>query len=277
MRIDAHQHFWQYDPVRDSWIDDSMTVIRKDFLPEDLQPVLNENRMDGCVAVQADQSENETRFLLDLAEKYTFIKGVVGWVDLKDPGVEERLAFYSRNLLFRGVRHIVQAEPDDFMLDPDFQRGISYLQTFGLTYDILVYARQLPAAIQLVGRFPDQPFVIDHIAKPEIKEKKMEPWREHIYEIAGAENVHCKLSGMITEANWENWKDSDSIPYMDVVFEAFGPDRIMFGSDWPVCSLAGSYREVIGLVEQYCTRLDEKFRADIMGGNAIRFYKLEDK
>ena len=275
MRIDAHQHFWEYDPVRDSWIDDTMAVLKRDFLPADLEHVLKANRMDGSIAVQAGQSENETSFLLDLAEKNTFIKGVVGWVDLKDHGVDERLAFYSRNPLFRGVRHIVQAEPDEFMLNPDFQRGINYLCSFGLTYDILVYARQLLAAIQLVDRFPDQPFVVDHIAKPEIRNKKMEPWSEHIHEIAGAKNVYCKLSGMVTEADWNNWKEQDIIPYMDVVFNAFGPDRIMFGSDWPVCNPAGTFKEVIGIVEKYCTQYDDSIRAGIFAGNAIKFYKLD--
>ncbi len=275
MRIDAHQHFWQYNPVRDAWINDSMTVIRRDFLADDLLPILQENQMAGSVAVQADQSENETTFLLDLAEKNTFIKGVVGWVDLKDPDVKERLAYYTRNPLFKGVRHIVQAEPDNYMLDLDFQRGINYLQTFELTYDILVYVHQLPAAIQLINRFPDQHFVIDHIAKPEIRNNKMEPWRELIYEIAGAKNMYCKLSGMITEADWKNWKESDIIPYMDIVFDAFGPDRILFGSDWPVCNLAGSYREVIGFVEKYCARFDKKIRAGILGENAVKFYKLD--
>lgn len=275
MRIDAHQHFWKYDPVRDDWIDDSMAVIRRDFLPADLGAVLLDNQVAGCVAVQTDQSENETCFLLDLAEQNSFIKGVVGWVDLKDPAVENRLAFYSQNPLFRGVRHIVQTEIDDFMLAPDFQNGISHLHSFGLTYDILIYARQLPAAIQLAHRFPAQPFVIDHLAKPGIRNKMMEPWSQLIHEIAGAKNVYCKLSGIITEADWKHWNESDIIPYVHVVFDAFGPGRILFGSDWPVCNLAGSYGQVIGFVEKYCAQFDENTRAGILGGNAVNFYKLD--
>ncbi len=274
MRIDAHQHFWKYNPVRDAWIEETMRAIRKDFLPEDLQHVLLGNRMDGCVAVQADQSENETQFLLDLAGENSFIKGVVGWVDLKDPLVEKRLAFYSANPLFKGVRHIVQAEADDYMLDPAFQNGIRNLRPFGLTYDILVYPRQLPAAIRLVETFPGQLFVIDHIGKPEIAMKKMELWSKYMREIAGAENVFCKLSGMVTEADWSNWELSDFYPYMDFVFDAFGEDRIIFGSDWPVCNLAGSYRQVIEIVEEYCSQFGESTRAGVFGENAIKFYNL---
>ncbi len=244
-------------------------------MPKDLQSVLLKNGIDGCVAVQAEQSENETEFLLGLAEEHTFIKGIVGWVDLKNPLVEERLVFYSQKPHFKGVRHIVQAEPDDFMLDKDFQRGISYLQPLGLTYDILVYPKQLPAAIQLVENFPEQSFVIDHIAKPEIRDRKMEPWKKQIKEISLAKNVYCKLSGMVTEANWMSWKDSELIPYMDVVFEFFGADRIMFGSDWPVCNLAGYYSQVIKLAEDYCTQFDESTRTGIFGVNAVNFYKLD--
>jgi len=274
MRIDAHQHFWKYDPARDAWIDESMSVIRKDFLPRDLQPLLKENRIHGCVVVQADQSENETEFLLDLAASNTFIKGVVGWIDLRNPEVEERLAFYSRNPLFKGVRHIVQAESNDFMLNSDFQRGIMSLRTFGLTYDILVYPNQLLSAMQLVDKFPEQPYVIDHIAKPDIANKKIEPWNKYIREIAGAKNVFCKLSGMVTESDWKNWERTDFYPYIDVVFDAFGPDRILFGSDWPVCNLAGSYSQVIEIVAEYCTQFDESTRAAIFGINAIKFYNL---
>jgi L-fuconolactonase len=189
--------------------------------------------------------------------------------------VEKRLENYSRNPLFKGVRHIVQSEPDDFMLHADFQRGISSLRTFGLTYDILVYPQQLPATIKLLDKFSDQPFVIDHIAKPEIAGKKIGPWGRHMREIALAKNVYCKLSGMVTEADWESWKSTDFYPYMDVIFDAFGTDRILFGSDWPVCTLAGSYRQILEIVEEYCSQFDETARAGIFGENAIKFYNLK--
>src|SRR5947207_5288460 len=190
MRIDSHQHFWKYNPVRDQWITDEMTVIRKDFLPDDLLPELQANQIDGCLAVQADQSEAETQFLLDLAKQNSFIRGVVGWIDLRADNLAERLTTLSQNKKLRGFRHIVQAEPDDrFMLQPKFVKGIGCLGEFGLTYDILVYPRQLPAAIELVARFPNQSFVIDHIAKPEIKAKHSEPWAEHMRQIAQGLNV----------------------------------------------------------------------------------------
>lgn len=274
MRIDAHQHFWRHDPVRDGWITDEMAVLRRDFLPGELGPLLAANGVDGSVAVQADQSEEETRFLLTLAEGHPFIRGVVGWVDLLAPNLEERLEHFSQWERFRGVRHIAQAESDDFLSRPDVARGVGALRTFGLTYDILVYCRQLPAALELVRGLPEQPFVVDHIAKPLIADGVLEPWATHMREMAGHPNVWCKVSGLVTEASWSDWSPADLRPYLDVVFEAFGPERLMFGSDWPVCLLAGSYEEVLVLAERYFGQLTLAERAGVFGENAAAFYGL---
>ncbi|TCJ19591.1 amidohydrolase [Flaviaesturariibacter flavus] len=277
MRIDAHQHFWKFDPVRDSWINDDMSVIRRDFLPEDLEPLLHASRMDGCVAVQADQSEAETRFLLELAEQHRFIKGVVGWIDLQSSGIEERLDHYSSFPLLKGFRHILQGEAQrDLMLSPAFTSGIAALQARGYTYDILIYPDQLRYAGTLAAQFPGQAFVVDHLAKPKIKSGETRGWKVDIEALAAMPNVCCKLSGFVTEADWKDWKEEDFEPYFDIVLNAFGPDRVLFGTDWPVCLLAAGYERVLHVVERFVDRLSETERAAIMGGNATRFYKLED-
>lgn len=274
MKIDSHQHFWKFDPIRDSWIDDTMQIIRRDFLPEDLKPILNANNIDGCIAVQADQSETETDFLLRCATKHLFIKGVVGWVDLRAKNIEERLQHYSKNSLFKGVRHIVQSEANDFMLGKAFQNGISKLQQFNLTYDILIFPPQIDAAISLVNKFPNQKFVIDHLAKPYIKAGEIEEWKTKIIKLAKAQNVYCKVSGMITEADLKDWKISDFSPYLDVVFEAFGINRILYGSDWPVCLLDAEYKEQLSVIEEYISKISKEEKSKIMGKNAIQFYNL---
>jgi len=274
MKIDAHQHFWIYNSVRDSWIDERMKVIQKDFLPELLVPILEQHDIDGCIAVQADQSEEETQFLLDLASNNAVVKGVVGWVDLCADTIEERLAHFSKNKLFKGVRHIVQAEANDFMLGANFQHGISKLEQFGLTYDILIIPEQLPAAIALVQKFPKQQFVINHIAKPYIKDAKMDAWKDNMKALSKFPNVFCKLSGMVTEADWQNWTPEDFTKYMDVVFDAFGVNRIMYGSDWPVCLLAANYSGQLEVLKCYISRFSESEKANIMGNNAIKFYNL---
>ncbi len=274
MRIDAHQHFWKYNPVRDHWITDEMSVLKRDYLPEDLLPQLKAHRIDGCISVQASQSEDETEFLLALADRHSEILGVVGWVDLCANDVTHSLQRFATHRKFCGARHILQSEPDTFMLQDSFLRGISCLRDFSLTYDLLLYSRQLPSAIELVSRFPHQPFVIDHIAKPEIRSKELHPWAEGIGQIARNPHVYCKLSGIITEADWDNWSEEDIRPYLDVVFEAFSCDRVMFGSDWPVCLLAGSYDRVIRLIEKYTEHFSEADRAKIFGLNAARFYGL---
>jgi L-fucono-1,5-lactonase len=277
MKIDSHQHFWRYNPTRDAWITDAMSVLKRDFLQEDLALEYKANGIDASVAVQADQSEKETMFLLEMAENNPQIAGVVGWADLMSPQIDERLQFFSRYEKFRGVRHIAQAEPDDrFLVQPDFVRGVSRLQQFGLTYDILIYPKQLPAAIELVSKFPDQRFVIDHLAKPEVKSVSSAFWAAHILRIAESPNAYCKLSGLVTEADWHNWKPEHFKPYLDVVFDAFGPDRLMFGSDWPVCLLAASYAQVKQIIENYLEGHTPKQKGNIFGGNAIRFYNLKE-
>ncbi len=252
-----------------------MAVIRRDFLPQHLQHALAQAGYQGCVAVQAPQSEDETRFLLELAGQYPFIRGVVGWVDLQAENVAERLAYFSHFPKLSGFRHIVQAEPDEqFLLRPAFREGIKRLRTYRFTYDILIYPQQLPVAAKFVQQFPDQPFVVDHLAKPFIKDKQLEPWAADLKKLAAYENVCCKLSGMVTEADWQHWRPADFIPYLEVALEAFGPHRLMIGSDWPVCQVAGSYGRVMQIVEEYITRLTPHEQALILGENAIRFYHL---
>lgn len=274
MIIDSHQHFWKYDPIRDAWIDDSMQVIRRDFLPQELESILKANDVAGCVAVQADQSETETEFLLDCANKNPFIKGVVGWVDLKTKDVEARLAHYSEDAKLKGVRHIVQAEANDFMLGKDFQNGISKLQQFNLTYDILIFPPQINAAIALVNKFPNQKFVIDHMAKPYIKSGEIKEWESKITELSQAPNVFCKVSGMVTEADLKHWKVSDFTPYLDVIFNTFGTDRILYGSDWPVCLLAAQYEEQLNIIQNYTKDFSTQEQLKVFGNNAVEFYNL---
>lgn len=276
MTIDSHQHFWKYEKTRGGWITDEMALLRRDFLAEEYEGECARNGVDGSVAVQVDQSESETLFLLDLAESNSRIAGVVGWADLCSPRIAERLQFFSQFKKLRGFRHIAQAEPDDrFLVRSDFLRGIARLREFGFTYDILIYPKQLPAAIELVSRFPEQRFVVDHLAKPLIKAGSREPWAGHMRAIAQDRNVFCKVSGMVTEADWLAWKLEDMLPYLDVVFQAFGPERVMFGSDWPVCLLAASYARVKQLIENYMQHLPSADQENIFGGSATRFYGLK--
>jgi len=276
MKIDSHQHFWRYDAVRDAWISDSMAVLRRDFLPEHLAAELAANGIDASIAVQADQSESETMFLLDLAEKNKWIAGVVGWVDLSSPRVGERLEYFSHSPKLRGFRHIAQSETDDrFVARRNFVNGVAQLRAFGFTYDFLIYPKQLPAAIELVARLPEQRFVIDHLAKPGIKFGKTSPWAAQMKEVAQNNNVFCKLSGLVTEADWRHWKAVDFKPYLDAVFDAFGAERLMFGSDWPVCLLAATYRQVKQLIEEYVNGFSQSDKGKIFGGNAARFYGLK--
>lgn len=279
MTIDSHQHFWIYDAVRDAWINDQMTRIRQNFLPEDLFPMLKANGVDGCVAVQADQSEAETLFLLALAEKYSgFVKGVVGWVDLRAVNLYEKLEYYSQYELLKGFRHVAQAEPDDFLARPEVIKGIRQLTAFDFTYDILIYPTQLKAALHLVRELPQVDFVVDHLAKPYIKDQKINTWSNYMRQLAAQPHVLCKVSGMVTEADWQYWTKKDFYPYLDVLFESFGPDRLMFGSDWPVCLVAAEYEQVIGLVRDYMTNVgfSASDQAKVFGENATRFYRLEE-
>ncbi|MEC7619111.1 MAG: amidohydrolase family protein, partial [Bacteroidota bacterium] len=268
MRIDSHQHFWKFDPVRHAWIDSSMQNIAKDFLPKDLKPLLETNLMDGCIAVQADQSEIETQFLLRLAEENSFIKGVVGWVDLSAEDLSKRLEVFSKNPLFKGVRHVLQAEKEGFMLKDQFLRGISELKNFNLTYDILIYPNQLEEARLLIEKNPDQPFVLDHLAKPYIKQQKIKNWASDIKELAKYKNVYCKLSGMVTEADWNHWQFENFKKYLSVAFDTFGSDRLMFGSDWPVCLLAGSYEHVVKIIDLFIENLEQEDINKRRGGSA---------
>ena len=275
MRLDAHQHFWIYDPAEYAWISDAMPALKHHRLPADLKPLLDEAGFDGCIAVQARQSLQETSFLLDLAHQHQFVLGVVGWVDLFSPALERTLESFTADPKLVGLRHIVQDEPDDrFLLREDFRRGIAALARFDLAYDVLIYPRQLPAAIEFVAQFPQQRFVLDHIAKPLIGEGVMEPWRTEIRELARNPNLYCKLSGMVTEARWQQWRPENFRPYLDVVFEAFGPERLMLGSDWPVCTLAGEYEDTIRIVTDFISCLSAAEQDAILGGNCERFYRL---
>jgi L-fuconolactonase len=275
MTIDSHQHFWHYHPKKDAWITNDMKVIQRDFMPSDLRGVLVENNIDGCVAVQADQSEAETLFLIEQASKNDFIKGVVGWVDLCTEDVEERLIYFSKFKIVKGFRHIVQAEQDDaFLLRDDFCNGIGLLKKYNFTYDILIQPRHLINATEFVQRFPNQRFVIDHLAKPFIKDQLIDQWKKDIQRISHHANVFCKISGMVTEADWRNWKPEDFISYLDAVFESFGVDRVMYGSDWPVCLLAASYEEQLSVIKDYLKPFSESDQKKVMATNAQKFYNL---
>jgi L-fuconolactonase len=275
-RIDSHQHFWIFDPVRDSWINDEMRVIQRDFLPADLYPVLTENGIDGCIAVQADQTEAQNDFLLALAHGNSFIKGIVGWVDLRSDHIAERLEHYSRFELIKGFRHVLQGEEDRaLMLKPAFMNGIGRLKEHGFTYDILIFPDQLQYISEFANAFPEQKLVIDHLAKPYIKDKNINDWAKDIRALAKHDNLYCKISGMVTEANWQNWKTEDFFPYLDVAFEAFGAERLMFGSDWPVCQVAATYGQMKGIVEQYTSKLSTAEQVQFWGGNAAKFYNLK--
>jgi len=278
MRIDAHQHFWRYNASEYDWIDDSMACLRRDFLSEDLRLELDAAGFDGAIAVQTRQTLEETRWLLELAATAPCVLGIVGWVDLRSPDVRPQLSEFVGNPKFLGVRHIVQSEPDDhFLLQPEFLRGVGALEEFDLTYDILIYPRHLPVAAEFVKRFPRQRFVLDHLAKPPIKSGNLHPWESGVRELAKHQNVFCKLSGLVTEADRNDWKPPHIKPYLDVALECFGPDRLMIGSDWPVCMVAASYSQVMKLVVEYLDPYPEGVRNAVLGGNAEKFWKLDSK
>lgn len=276
MRIDSHQHFWKYDPIKDSWISDDMDVIKHDFSPHDVLPFLHQHNFDGCVAVQADQSEQETAFLLELANTNDFIKGVVGWVDFRANDIADRLEYFSKFPKLKGFRHIVQSEAEiDFLLRADFCRGISLLKDFHFTYDILIYPKHLPTALEFVKRFPEQTFIIDHLAKPPIKSQSIDEWQKAISPFKEFDHVSCKLAGLVTEADWKHWKVADFQKYVDIIYEIFGADRIMFGSDWPVCALAATFDQVVEVLEHCTTFLNPKEHHKLWGGNCSRIYDLK--
>jgi L-fuconolactonase len=272
--IDAHQHFWTYEPSEYGWIDGSMGRLRRDFQPRALQREMTAAGVDASVAVQARQTTEETRWLLELADRHPFIAGVVGWVDLQAADVEQELERVSRHPRLAGVRHIVQGEPDDFMARPAFRRGVGCLEKHGLTYDILVYARQLPAAVSIARAFPRQRFVLDHLGKPDIRGNGYADWRRHFAELAALPNVCCKLSGLVTEADWRTWTPAGLRPYIDAALESFGPSRLMIGSDWPVCLVAASYGDVIGLVRDAIAEYSNDEQEQMLGGTARDFFHL---
>jgi L-fuconolactonase len=275
MKIDSHHHFWKYDPVTYSWMNDSMGILKRDYQPEDLKEVIDSTKIDGVISVQADQSMRETEDLLKHASECSFIRGVVGWFPLAEPELDGLLESYATNPLLKGVRHVVQDEADDqFILGDAFNKGIRRLKAYDLVYDILIYERQLGPSIEFVDRHPDQVFVLDHVAKPRIGDQIMEPWRAQMFELAKRENVYCKLSGMATEANWQNWTKDDLWPYAEVAMEAFGPTRMMFGSDWPVARLAVEYGDWVGLCREFISTLSDSEQAMIEGEVAIRAYDL---
>ena len=275
MIIDSHQHFWKYNSHDFPWISDDLSFLKKDFLPDDLFPVLSKNEVNGCIAVQARQSIEETEWLLQLASQHAFIKGVVGWVDLCSNKVEDQLSKYTRGKGLVGVRHVLHDEiDDDFVLREDFQQGIMHLEQFGLTYDILIFPKHLTKVMQLVKRFPNQKFVIDHAAKPNIKSGNYQLWKNDLDGFRNTPNVFCKLSGLVTEAEWTEIEQTNFDPVLDTLFDVFGDKRVMFGSDWPVCQLAASYKQVMDILQNYLNNHKELNYDRIMGGNCSMFYGI---
>ncbi|MDT0689707.1 amidohydrolase family protein [Salegentibacter sp. F188] len=276
MVLDAHVHFWNYDPNRDTWITEEMRALKRQLSPEDYKSTTENLNISGCIAVQADESEEETQFLLDLAEKHDVIRAVLGWVDLSAEDVEVKLKKFSKNRLLKGIRCILQDKNDDFMLSKGFLNGISKLQQYKLTYDILVHHLQLEKAIKLVEKFPKQPFILDHLGKPDIKNGNYRHWEQNIAELAQFENVHCKISGMVTEADWNNWKKEDFEFCLDTVFSAFGINKVVFASDWPVCNLAGNFSRVLDLVQTFTANFNKAEKEAFYYKNAQKFYKIDN-
>lgn len=273
--IDSHQHFWKYNEADYDWIDDSMPALKQDFFPNDLKPIYEHNGIDACIAVQALSSEVETNTLLKLATDHDFIKGVVGWVDLCNPNVLQRLEYYARFEKFKGVRMVLQGEEDGFMEQSTFLHGMNLLAPLNLTYDILIYPKHLFTAYHLAKKFPQQKFIIDHLAKPAIRQHQFDNWSELMANFHDLPNVYCKISGMVTEADWKKWQYTDFTPALDTVTEVFGADRLMYGSDWPVCLLAGSYKNVLDIAKTYFGEFSAEQQKKIFYKNAIQFYNLD--
>ncbi len=275
MIIDSHHHFWIYNPVEYDWIDDDMKWIRADFLPPDLKEEINIASVDGVITVQARQTTEETDWILRLAAENEFIKGVIGWIPLINENCEEYLCKYKDNPYLKGVRHVLQGEPDpEYMLYNDFNRGVGLLRKYDLAYDILILEQQLLQTIKFVDAHPNQPFILDHIAKPKIKHNLINPWKNNIFELAKRENVFCKISGMVTESDYSNWTVEQLYPYFEIVLEAFGSGRLMFGSDWPVCLVACEYKQWLDIVKDFISKLSAGEQEDILGLNAARIYHL---
>ncbi len=274
MIIDSHVHFWKYDPQRDGWITDEMSELRQDYLPENFEAIAKTNGVDGLVAVQADQSETETLFLKELASSHSMIKAVVGWVDLINENIRERLEYFSQFDIIKGFRHIVQSEPEGFLLNENFIRGLRRLRDYNYTYDVLVYQHQLQEALFFAGKVNEQPLIIDHCAKPAIGKSGFDQWAKAMRQMGQYPNVYCKLSGLLNETAWKKWEPVDFYPYLDTVFEAFGARRLLFGSDWPVLLLSGAYTQWKSLLEKYMENFSKNEKEAVMGGNAIDFYKI---
>ena len=274
MHLDSHVHFWQYNPAEYAWIDSSMASLQRDFMPDDAWREMQRAGMDACVAVQVRQTLEETRWLLTLADEYPFIAGVVGWVDLRAGDLDAQIESVKHPKLV-GVRHIVQAEPDDFLRDDGFRRGIASLGRHGLAYDILIYARQFPAALELAAAFPEARFVVDHLGKPDIRGNRFDVWRQHLDRMAALANVVAKLSGLVTEADWKRWTTEDLHRYVNAALDRFGPDRLMIGSDWPVCTLAGEYDEVLDVIRTAISGRPAEEQDAVLGGTARRFWRLK--
>ena len=275
MKIDAHHHFWKYSPEEYGWIDEEKALLRRDFLPPHLHEEITAVGIDGVVSVQARQSLEETEELLRYSDQHEFMRGVVGWAPLISPSVKGDLERFSRHPKLKGVRHVLQDEPDDHYISrDDFNRGVAQLRRFNLVYDILIFERHLPQTIEFVDRHPNQVFVLDHMAKPRIKDNLISPWRENISELARRPNVSSKISGMVTEADFENWTETQLQPYLETVLQAFGPSRLMFGSDWPVCLLACRYGRWLEIVSRFIGRLSSAEQERILGGTAAEVYGL---
>jgi L-fuconolactonase len=276
MRVDAHQHFWKYSGAEYGWIDDSMTALRRDFLPADAVREMAGAGVDAGVAVQARQSLEETRWLLSLAEAHPQIAGVVGWFDLQSADVWAQLDRFAAHPKLVGVRHIVQSEADDrFLMRPAFRRGIAQLEAFRLPYDLLIYPRHLPVASEFVSQFERQRFVLDHLGKPDIRGGELRLWERDLRRLAAHPNVYAKLSGLVTEADHERWTPAQIRPYLDVAFDCFGAERLMIGSDWPVCTVAADYARTIAVVTDYVAALSSADRDAVLGGTAQRFWDLK--
>ncbi|WP_343521836.1 amidohydrolase family protein [Pedobacter sp.] len=272
--IDTHVHFWNFDPVRDNWISEDMMAIRKDFSPTNLVSVYHDLQITGCVAVQANQSEEENHFLLGLAGQNEIIKGIVGWVDLLNPDLDERLNYWHNHKTIKGWRHVLQAENRDFILNPAFIAGVKQLKKYHYTYDLLCYHNQLKAIIEMVDQIPDQPLVLDHCGKPDVKSQDLTAWAANIKTLASNPNISCKVSGLLAEADWKNWTEKELFNCFDVVFEHFGTARIMYGSDWPVMLISRPYQDWFNLVNKYAERFTAEERKLIFSDNAKAFYKL---
>lgn len=274
--IDSHVHFWHYDKKRYNWITNKMKELHQDYLPKQLELTLKRNSIKGVVAVQADQTEVETLFLIELSKTHSFIKGVVGWVDLADINIHKRLQYFSQFPIIKGWRHFIQTEGEDFLSNASFQNGISALEPYGYTFDLLIQSSQLKSTINFVQKFPGQKFVVNHFAKPNVKEKQLDDWKVLINEIAQLPNVTCKLSGLFTETHWKKWSASEFYPFLDVVFECFGTNRLMYGSDWPVMLLSGMYVQWKSLLEKYMEHFSKEDVHKVFGENARHFYNIEN-